>query len=396
MQNLETIQEGHAGAIAALQSEVSAEKEARSGLESALAAAPQASDVEALHKALDDAQSAIAENAVELTRARDSLASEIPELKQSVTTLEAQLEAVGAQRHRLAEELEDTKSNTESQVKSLEAVYTVQIDELERTVTSQREKIADFEKRFADGDATSAGLAEDLKKEHDKREAATKELEALSEENWSVKKAKDDLAKERDALLQQLADARALAEKGLAEEMAAKEALEKRVAALLEEVAAIRSESQGASQATANEMEASLKEAETALDVVSKEKDDLAAEGEKQRQTLGEKDAVIERLTKEHEEYESEIPSLKKSLGLAQALAEEKGAALDNLRKEHEAQLDVLQAELAEARLRQGTGTAGDGEVSTSTGDMGTPCHPPEGGAGEDEGVVAIVRSPIV
>ena len=275
--------------------------------------------------------------------------------------------------------------------------------------------------------------------------AATEQLEALSEEIWSVKTAQDDLIKERDALLQQLAKARASTEKELAEEKAAKEeALGKQAAALSEKIAAARSESQATSkevealaaelaalkaskEAMANELvvlseelattktereaaleaatkafdaqgssvQASLKDANAALDAVLKEKGDLAAEAEKQRRTLSEKDAVIERLTKEHEEHESEVPSLKEELGHVQALANEKGAALDNLKKGHETQLNALLAELAEVRLMQRTGT-GDGEVSTSTSDMSTPCHPPEGGVGVgDEGVVAIVRSPI-
>jgi chromosome segregation ATPase len=354
-------------------------------------------------------------------------------------------------------------------VKSLENAYNLQIEDLERIVSSQREEIADLEKKFSEGDATSSGLVEELNKERVTKEAINKQLDTMSEEAWSAKSAKDSMSKELDALSQNLAAVKISNEKEIAEVIAVKESLQKQIEALSEEIVAIKSERDNATEAakeaaakevevlsgeiaalkeskeaTTNKLivlseelatakadkeaaletaktelkaaleahsssaEASLKDSEAKLEDASKEKEATisaalakaeveTSEIEKARQglqkKLNEKDVIIEKFTKEHKEYESEIPSLKEKLALAEALVREKEAAVKNLKKEQEAGLNVLRAELAEARLGKGAET-GNAEVSTSTGDAGAHCYP-SGYDAEDKGVVAIVRHPI-
>lgn len=445
---LESVQKEHADAIGVLQTEVSMQKEANAVLEASLAAAPKTLDIEALEHALKDIQSSSAEEIGKLTKERDDMAKGFEIEKQ-----------------RFAKELQDTKDRTDREVKSLENVYNLQIEDLKRTVSSQREKIADLEKRFSEGDATSSGLVEELNKERATKEAINKQLDAMSEEVWSAKSAKDSMSKELDALSQSLVAVKISNEKEIAEVIAVKEFLQKQIETLSEEIVAIKSERDNAARAAAKEVEvlsgeiaalkeskeattnklivlseelatakadkgaaletaktelkaaleahsssaeASLKDFEAKLEDASKEKEATistalakaeaeTSEIEKARQglqkKLNEKDVIIEKFTKEHEEYESEIPSLKEKLALAEALVREKEAAVENLKKEQEANLKVLRAELAEARLGKGAET-GDAEVSTSTGDMGAHCYP-SGYDAEDKGVVAIVRHPI-
>jgi len=186
----------------------------------------------------------------------------------------------------------------------------------------------------------------------------------LSEKIAAARSESQATSKEVEALAAELAALKA-----------SKEAMANELVVLSEELAVTKTEKEAVEAATktldaqSSSVQASLKEANAALDTLSKEKGDLAARVEKQQKTLSEKDAVIERLTKGHEGYKSEVPSLKEEIGLAQALANERGAAFDNLKKEHETQLNALLAELAEARLMQRTGT-GDGEMSRISHDL--------------------------
>ncbi|KAI5778170.1 hypothetical protein EDC01DRAFT_376685 [Geopyxis carbonaria] len=266
------------------------------------------------------------------------------------------------------------KKNTSIQVKSLEDIYTVQLDEQEATVKTQKAKIEALEKQ----------LSEELAKERTEKESAIKELEDLS---------------------RQMAASTAENESAL---RAAKEQLE---VAIKEHEAALETANKGHTsvlEATLNDNAAKLveasKEKESAINSLMEktaaEKSEVESELKSIQENLSativalaDKEAALEKSTAENGQLEQEIPELKQKLALAESMAREKEAAVDGVKKEAAARLRVLEAELAEARLGKTAATVDRDEVSKSTGDEKEP-HP-DGHSSSEESVLRRVRHPV-
>ncbi|KAI5849733.1 hypothetical protein BZA05DRAFT_75535 [Tricharina praecox] len=258
-----------------------------------------------------------------LTQERDEAAKEVTELKQSVATLETRIAAITAEKERLEVENKQISEEVQASVKSLESVYTAQIEDLDRTVASQREKITDLEKRFLEGDATSAGLADELDRERLSKGSISKELEAAAREAATAEAAKADLAHQLEALREQLAAISAAKEQAIAEEKAAKKAVESQLVALSEEFSATKSASEGAV---------------TKLQSVEQE---LAASK-----------AAKENTAREVEELMDQLSDVKASKDAAAGGLSALAVELEQVKKDKEAALQAVQADLEDVRAQ--------------------------------------------
>ena len=127
---------------------------------------------------------------------------------------------------------------------------------------------------------------------------------------------------------------------------------------------------------------AKINEERMALEETLEDKDHL----------LQAKNSLVTKFLKEKDEAEAEIPELKQKLAEAESVAKEKTAVVNSIKKEHEAEIKVLEAQLAEAKIARAPSTNGsssNAEVSTHSGEAEDPRE-------DCPGVFAIVGHPIL
>lgn len=400
-ETLVQLRESHTAIIAHLESEIVAEKAAKADLQAALENAPEKDEVERLKTELAEERMENVAEHERLTEAleaqivvKTTLQSEVEEskrnkqelldqlaliqtdmdtfradkeiLQSNTDNLQKQLQEIGEKTKADAEAFEkqllEMNERANSETSSLEQVYTLQIQELDSVVSSLREKLAAAETGTRNNDSTLHEL-ETAKKEKEVALAkAQTELDVLRQEKEAVIAAAE---KDLEALEQEKDAAFDVAEKKLEATRVDLEAALAEMAKELVSAQIVVKEKETALEAIVNEkesIESDLKSfkikfssteefvrgTETALEEARKECDEKEVALEKANRLAKEKEATLQKMTEEAEELEM---LLKEKLALAEALIEEKVAALENTTKESAAKRKVLEAELAEKEL---------------------------------------------
>lgn len=332
-EKISELNSSHSSALSTLQIELAAEKDASSVLKASLEVAPQASEIVRLEAALESARNENIAEVSKLSQELEDAAKKSLDMKESISASEARINETEAELQKLSTELQDTKQKADSDVKALEQIYLTQLSENDRTIALQKEKINDFEKKLAEKDNSTASLADELSNEQAEKASLSDNLETLMKEFSEFKSSK---ATELETLGEQISQIKKDYDAALKE-------LEKRS----QELASAQTDK-----------EAALKTVEQELKSVT---DTAQSDFESKL-----KEAEMEKLVKSQAESENELFSLKEKLALAEALLNEKEAAISNIKKEYDAKLKVFEAELTEAKIVRGTGADGSGDAEIS------------------------------
>ncbi|KAG0130865.1 hypothetical protein HOY82DRAFT_356269 [Tuber indicum] len=382
--------QSHSSTISSLEGQLATEKASRVMLQATLDAAPGKSAFDTLSEQLEMTKAELDKVTIskdaEIKKLQESLQgaeeskfgleSEVAkektsnqELLEKISALEMEVsgakevvEKIAAVEKSTAEEVRDLRASMEADYKSMELIYQTEIDELKHETKGLKDRLGADESGMQGKDGVIEKL-ESEKKEAEatlatlekEKEVLEKEKKALEEEKAALEGGNGSLSREMEILKEEK-------EASMASVTAELESLKGELNILMEEkrIALQAVEAKETDLEKTNQLVSSLEadstEKSNSLETITKEKSDLEAEV-KQLKAQAEgfeelvklKESAIETAAKDSEGIES---SLKEQLGAAEALVKEKEAALTNSQRESAVKMKVVEAELAELKLR--------------------------------------------
>lgn len=375
--------QSHSSTISSLEGQLATEKASRVELQAALDAVPDQSAFDALSKHLEmakaeldqiktskdaeiktlqeslqgaeESKSRLESEAAKEKTANKGLLEKASVLEVEVSEAKKELVEKTASAEKSEQEVKDLRASMDADYKSMDQIYQVEVGDLKHEIKSLKDKLGAGESGMQGKD----GVIEKLESERKEIEATLAALErekevleeekaALVGENGSLNREKEVLKEEKEASMTSIT---AELESLKGELNILKE--EKETA--LQAVKAKETDLEETNQLVSS-LEADSTEKSNSLEIITKEKSDLEAEMKQLKaqvegfeELIKAKESAIEMAITDSETLEA---SLKEQLGVAEALVKEKEAALTNSQNESAAKMKVVEAELAELKLR--------------------------------------------
>ena len=373
--------QSHSSTISSLEGQLATEKASRVELQAALDAVPDQSAFDALSKHLEMAKA-------ELDQIKTSKDAEIKTLQESLQGAEEsksrlesevakektlnkellekalglEMEASEAKKElveknasveKSEEEVKDLRASMEADYKSMEVIYRAEADDLKREIKSLKDKLGAGESGMQGKDGAIEKLESEKKEIEATLAALEKEKEALVGENGSLSREKEVLKEEKEASVTSItAELESL--KGELN------ILEKEKETALQTAKTKEADLEKTNQLVSS-LEADSTEKSNSLEIITKEKSDLEAEMKQLKaqvdsfeELIKAKESAIEIAIKDSKGLEA---TLKEQLGATEALVKEKEAALTNSQNESAVKMRVVEAELAELRIKNKVST---------------------------------------